>query len=251
MPTCCLRTPCLRAIHETSRHPALALLLAPCRRRCASSPQTMSTPRPSRPPAPPGPRPPWLRRPCPRGRRGTTWRARQLWPPLQRRPCPPPPWGLARNTVCWARGTTCSKVCAGRGGGCWAGGGGSRQGGFSVIGSSAVPQPWRRHGQSQLPASRAGGALLAAPCWLLSPRPQGVRPHCVSHKPCRAPRPAGFPLSWGFASVDPGFTNNFIFAVNDSVVSGLDLGTGGSCQSELSNKVTYSSNTLKESNSVQ
>ncbi|KAL4429043.1 hypothetical protein ABPG77_006082 [Micractinium sp. CCAP 211/92] len=61
---------------------------------------------------------------------------------------------------------------------------------------------------------------------------------------------AGFPLSWGLSSVDPGFTYQNIFSLNDSVVSGLDPGLGGACKAEFSNKVSYSTYSFKESTTV-
>jgi hypothetical protein len=74
-----------------------------------------------------------------------------------------------------------------------------------------------------------------------------IMKHTLS--PCRTP--AGFPLSWGLASIDPGFTFNNVFSVSEEDVSGLDPGTGGSCQSTFSTSVTYSTSSFTESTSVE
>ena len=79
------------------------------------------------------------------------------------------------------------------------------------------------------------------------PPPQKKHTHTLS--PCRTP--AGFPLSWGLASIDPGFTFNNVFSVSEEDVSGLDPGTGGSCQSTFSTSVTYSTSSFTESTSVE
>lgn len=42
-----------------------------------------------------------------------------------------------------------------------------------------------------------------------------------------------------------------IFSLNDSTVSGLDPGLGGSCKAEFSNKVSYSTFSFKESTTVE
>ncbi|PSC74266.1 hypothetical protein C2E20_2665 [Micractinium conductrix] len=61
----------------------------------------------------------------------------------------------------------------------------------------------------------------------------------------------GFPLSWGLASVDPGFTYQNIFSINDTTVSGLDPGTGGQCRSDFSSQLSYSTSAFSESSSTQ
>jgi hypothetical protein len=53
------------------------------------------------------------------------------------------------------------------------------------------------------------------------------------------------------ASIDPGFTFNNVFSVSEDDVSGLDPGTGGSCQSTFSTSVTYSTSSFSESTSVE
>ncbi|KAL4438542.1 hypothetical protein ABPG77_000190 [Micractinium sp. CCAP 211/92] len=64
----------------------------------------------------------------------------------------------------------------------------------------------------------------------------------------------GFPLSWGLASIDPGFVYQAspanIFSVNDSSVSGLDPGLGGACESRFSTTISFSTSQFTDSSST-
>ncbi|KAL4424164.1 hypothetical protein ABPG75_001465 [Micractinium tetrahymenae] len=60
----------------------------------------------------------------------------------------------------------------------------------------------------------------------------------------------GFPLSWGLASIDPGFVYQNVFSLNDSSVSGLDPGLGGACESRFSTTVSFSTSQFTETSST-
>jgi hypothetical protein len=63
----------------------------------------------------------------------------------------------------------------------------------------------------------------------------------------RRPTPcAGFPLSYGLSSIDPGFTYNNVFALSDPTVSTLDPGMGGACDSHFSTTAAYSASSFYE-----
>ena len=92
-------------------------------------------------------------------------------------------------------------------------------------------------------AGRRRSASIAAP-----PLPARPPAHPRHHAPLSG---AGFSLSWGLSSLDPGFTYTPIFQVNDSVVTSLYPGTDGSCRSEFSTSSYFSHSDFKSSLSVQ